>query len=180
MPETDLHSTSQKNIRTVPEIDLYLMQFVKIEPSKAGEVHQLDIMIFIDSAWSEKSWQDELENAVVVLLQDEQKHNIGFLAVSQSGSDLEIRKIGILTEWRRKGLGSNLLHHCLEIGKQMMCERVLLDVAVKNKAAIDFYLKNGFIELGHRRRYYRNGDDALLLVFTYHPQHSLRHLQSNL
>ena len=36
-------------------------------------------------------------------------------------------------------------------------------MASKNERAIKFYVRHGFTQFGVRRRYYHNGDDALLM-----------------
>ena len=42
--------------------------------------------------------------------------------------------------------------------------RVSLEVRASNTPAIKLYHSLGFVELGRRRKYYRDGEDALLLV----------------
>jgi [ribosomal protein S18]-alanine N-acetyltransferase len=41
--------------------------------------------------------------------------------------------------------------------------RLLLEVREDNAAAISFYARHGFAELGRRARYYRDGTTALVL-----------------
>ena len=41
--------------------------------------------------------------------------------------------------------------------------KVVLEVSDKNRAALALYEKAGFTVIGRRRKYYRNGDDCLLL-----------------
>ena len=41
--------------------------------------------------------------------------------------------------------------------------RILLEVSATNDAALAFYASAGFVEIDRRRRYYRDGTDALVL-----------------
>ncbi len=41
--------------------------------------------------------------------------------------------------------------------------RMLLEVSADNTAALAFYAAEGFVEIARRRRYYRDGSDAVVL-----------------
>ena len=43
------------------------------------------------------------------------------------------------------------------------CTNITLEVSIKNTEAYNLYLKNGFIEVATREKYY-NGVDALLML----------------
>lgn len=63
---------------------------------------------------------------------------------------------------RRSGVATVLLKELLELAKERRCKQATLEVAASNAAALALYRRLGFSTLGKRRRYYRNGDDALL------------------
>jgi len=61
--------------------------------------------------------------------------------------------IGILSEYRGKGLGTQLLHKAIEHAKQLNhIEKIELDVFESNSAAIALYKKLGFEEEGKREK----------------------------
>ena len=71
--------------------------------------------------------------------------------------------IDVLEEARRHGLGSQLLKAAeTRLGEQG-CTRVLLEVAVDNRAAIAFYKRHQYSVLKTLPRYYLGTLDALLM-----------------
>ena len=80
--------------------------------------------------------------------------------------ECEILALGVLTSRRRKGIGSALLDSLCTEGRVRGAERIVLEVAVDNSAALSLYAGRGFIPVGHRRNYYRQAGrrgDALVL-----------------
>lgn len=70
-----------------------------------------------------------------------------------------IVSIAIHPEYRRRGYGKMLMKHVL----RFMKGKVVLQVRKSNKEAIEFYKKLGFEEEGEIKRYYIDGEDALLM-----------------
>ncbi len=63
--------------------------------------------------------------------------------------------------FRRSGVGGVLLN---EVTQRR--SKVLLEVSSSNLAAINLYEKHNFKLSSTRPRYYKNGDDALIFIFT--------------
>jgi len=81
------------------------------------------------------------------------------------GNEAHIMSIATHPEWRRRQLGQRLLLNMLAQIRQVGVPETTLEVRASNQAAIQLYLKWGFIEVGRRRNYYRNPrEDALLLT----------------
>ena len=51
----------------------------------------------------------------------------------------------------------------LRRGRVRRGARMLLEVRADNTAALAFYAAEGFVEIARRRRYYRDGTDAVVL-----------------
>ena len=68
--------------------------------------------------------------------------------------------IAIHPKYRRRGYGKMLMEHLL---KHMNGE-VVLQVRKSNKGAIQFYKKLGFKEKKELKRYYMDGENAILMV----------------
>ena len=64
---------------------------------------------------------------------------------------------------RRSGLATALLREVRERVRAGGAERLLLEVGEGNAGARAFYAAHGSVELDRRRRYYRDGSDALVL-----------------
>jgi ribosomal protein S18 acetylase RimI-like enzyme len=48
------------------------------------------------------------------------------------------------SNYRRQGIGENLIKNATKIAKDKKCSRMILDVTKENYGAIKFYEKNGF------------------------------------
>jgi ribosomal protein S18 acetylase RimI-like enzyme len=65
---------------------------------------------------------------------------------------------------RRRGLAGRLLDHAVRVARDDGAGRMLLEVSAANEAAVGFYAAHGFARIDVRRRYYRDGSDALVLA----------------
>lgn len=75
----------------------------------------------------------------------------------------EVANIAVDIPFRGKGYGEKLLRAMLEKAVALGAERVLLEVRVSNSVAIGLYEKFGFAKYGVRKRYYEDGEDAMLM-----------------
>ncbi|MFL7891988.1 MAG: GNAT family N-acetyltransferase [Anaerolineales bacterium] len=89
----------------------------------------------------------------------------GFIAADvKRHEDLAwVSTLGILPEYRRRGLGSQLLRTCED---QLHVSRVRLSVRASNQPARQMYAKLGYVQYGVWKRYYSDGEDALVLEKT--------------
>lgn len=79
--------------------------------------------------------------------------------------EAHIMTIATHPDWQRHQLGEWLLLEMLAAAHTDGAQQAILEVRVGNRAAIHLYTKLGFVEVGLRKRYYRdNGEDALLLT----------------
>jgi ribosomal-protein-alanine N-acetyltransferase len=76
---------------------------------------------------------------------------------------LEIQSVAVRPRARGRGLGRALVRALLERARAARAERADLEVRAGNAAAIALYASEGFVPVGRRRRYYRDGEDALLM-----------------
>ena len=65
---------------------------------------------------------------------------------------------------RRKGIGHQLFSALIEIFKNRECREVILEVRVSNNSAKVFYQKHNFREIKRSRKYYEDGEDALVMI----------------
>lgn len=83
----------------------------------------------------------------------------GFVFVLDEAS---LVNFAISPNYRRCGIGTKLLKHIIKMAKKHS-KRMVLEVKRKNIGALSFYRKNGFIEIGIRKGYYGNGQDAIIM-----------------
>lgn len=87
---------------------------------------------------------------------------LGYVAGVTDNEEAMIYSIAVAEESRRTGIGGELMRAELDYFSKK-ANRVYLQVSVKNPAAISLYKRFSFVELGTVRKYYRNGDDALIM-----------------
>jgi ribosomal protein S18 acetylase RimI-like enzyme len=63
-----------------------------------------------------------------------------------------------------RGVGSQLMEAAENAARGRKAERLHLEVRADNAAAIRFYQRRGYKEVGRRDRYYEDGMDALLFA----------------
>ena len=92
---------------------------------------------------------------------------VGFIATNNLSPEGEILSVAVDEKARNNGVGKALLSHALGYLKTKGVDKVFLEVAVDNVAAIALYRGAGFEDLYVRKDYYNDhghGVDALILV----------------
>lgn len=117
--------------------------------------------------WSAELFLRELANPLAridLLLVDEQL--AGYLCSWFIGDELHIHNIAVPPAFRRRGLASRLIRMVVEGFRNRGLEKVLLEARVGNHGAVALYRSLGFREVACRKRYYPDGEDALLMEWT--------------
>lgn len=87
----------------------------------------------------------------------------GFLCSWLVGGELSILNLVTAPAWRRRGVAAALLQDCLDRAAASGLELAWLEVRVGNAGAIALYRRFGFTEIGLRKKYYPDGEDALVM-----------------
>lgn len=88
---------------------------------------------------------------------------LGFLVARHVSEEWELENIAVSQEFRRRGLGMQLLDALMAFVQETKGGAVLLEVRESNMAARQLYEKSGFRETGRRRNYYADPvEDAVL------------------
>lgn len=77
--------------------------------------------------------------------------------------EAHITLLAIAPDHRRQGFGRGVLLQLLASARQRGLERATLEVRASNHTALALYESLGFRTAGRRRRYYSDGEDALIL-----------------
>ena len=88
---------------------------------------------------------------------------VGFLNGEIILDEGNILMISVKKEFQNKGVGRKLMNRFEKLAKKEGVKAIYLEVSEKNINAINFYKKLGFIPIGLRKKYYKNGENALLL-----------------
>jgi ribosomal-protein-alanine N-acetyltransferase len=79
----------------------------------------------------------------------------GLLLDQCLGPEGEILTLGVAPAWRRRGIARILIEDLITRGRTGGTQRLLLEVAADNTAALALYTSFGFARQGIRRHYYR-------------------------
>ena len=91
---------------------------------------------------------------------------IGFLNINKLYEKIDIVNINILEKYQQRGYSKLLMDELIKYKNNNNIENITLEVNKNNYKAINLYKKYGFIEVGIRKAYYSDGEDALLMVYS--------------
>lgn len=81
---------------------------------------------------------------------------VAFAVWGNLWNKVHLQDIFVKEEYRRSGIGKNLIEKALETAKENGYKEVVSDCDVSNKASICFHLKNGFKKCGYIRNNWGN------------------------
>lgn len=88
---------------------------------------------------------------------------LGFLFAESLGSEeAELYFIYVDPHCRGQGIGAALLGHWLNLLGNVGVKKAFLEVRASNLSAQSLYQRHGFVLVGRRSSYYRDGEDALV------------------
>lgn len=80
---------------------------------------------------------------------------VAYAVVWYVAREAELGNLAVAPDWRRRGLGRRLLDWSVERARARDAERIFLEVRASNRGAQQLYERQGFVQVGLRRRYYR-------------------------
>lgn len=89
---------------------------------------------------------------------------IGYIGGYFYMEDGEILNFLIDDEYQHQGFGQQLFDNIMEEAKEELVRRVTLEVRENNIKGLNFYQKNGFNPISIRKHYYKNGDNAIVMM----------------
>lgn len=84
---------------------------------------------------------------------------IGYIGLYVNG---DITNVAVSKEYRGRGIASRLLTKAIDYAKYNEVSNIFLEVRTGNNIAIKLYEKNGFKQISRRKKYYEDGEDALI------------------
>lgn len=125
-----------------------------------------DILISdFDDFWTYDVLQEELNNPNSEYFVAKLENNIlGFAGIWKAVDDVHITDIVVKKSNRQTGIGSKLLEKLIQTAKSQNFNSITLEVNEHNQPAINLYLKYGFKNVGFRKKYYGNKDNAIIMT----------------
>ena len=88
----------------------------------------------------------------------------GVLVARVAADEAEILTLAVAPGARRAGMGRALVRAAAARAREAGAARLFLEVASANAGALALYVGCGFARVGQRRRYYADGDDAVVMA----------------
>ena len=118
-----------------------------------------------DEFWTanvlEKELQNSLSSYIVALYNDEV---VGYAGIWKPIDEAHITNIVVKKDKRGKHIGTQLLKELINMAQKKNLQCITLEGNVKNENAIKLYKKYNFEEVGRRKKYYNNIDDAIIMT----------------
>ena len=138
-----------------------------LRPAGPGDVPalvRLEAALFGADAWGDAAVHGELtgpgRRSVVA---EADGTVVGYAVTLLVGELVDLQRIAVDIGHRRAGLAARLLDQLTVAARADGADRMLLEVSDRNEGAVAFYEAQGFARIDVRRRYYRDGSDALVL-----------------
>ena len=116
------------------------------------------------------SWSEAALTAVL-------EENPGYFLLSWEGEDLggfiygrrvldegEILNLAVRADFRKRGIGASLVTTMCGVFSRDGARQVFLEVRASNRPAVELYTELGFLRIGERPGYYRNPEEAALVL----------------
>ena len=99
-----------------------------------------------------------MEDSNICCDQGEEKHILSIFSIA-------FKSFFVLPECRGNGYGKKLVEAIQKEAKAQGIQNLFLEVRVSNAIAIALYEKCGFKKINIRKKYYSDGEDALIYAF---------------
>ena len=136
----------------------------RFDASDAGAVGEILAQSPEASAWTVKSLEQLDKRGELGWVIADGKKVVGFLVARAVVAEAEILNLCIAPEKRRSGLAEALLNEAVAELRRTRVDRLFLEVRESNTPAISFYEKHNFSKTGRRPGYYRDPDEAAVLM----------------
>ncbi len=142
---------------------------VKIRTAEISDISAiagLEKMCF-SSPWSENSIKETMSGDNSLFLVAEKDESVcGYIGAYYALDEGYITNIAVNPDYRRQGVGRELLCELIARGVALALKFWTLEVRVGNQGAIALYESMGFENVGRRPRFYSNPtEDADLMTF---------------
>lgn len=134
-------------------------------------VHEIETLCF-KTPWSRESILHEIEGnqcARYIVLREDGK-TIAYAGVWFILDEGHITNIAVHPDKRGMGYGERVTREMIQMAADSGMSVMTLEVRRSNVAAQNLYHKLGFIDVGYRKKYYENTEDALIMFLEHMPE----------
>lgn len=160
-----LATNAEKNlISGVQDIDDSQITYKPLSKNEVPDIAKLESELMKDDAWnsnminadyilSNRSWWVAVHN----------NSTVGYAGTMHADNNMEILKIAVARDFQKQGIAKQLLSLCANDMRDLGAQTCFLEVRKSNKSAIKFYEHLGIMQISLRKKYYSNGEDAIIM-----------------
>ena len=137
------------------------MTFTSLSVELVDCIVQLQNSCFPDGG-DKKMLLDGLNNGLLGIVAIDSDEILGFITYSKNIDFAEINDILVAPAFRRQGLAKQLLKRIESLLKDKT-QKIFLEVRESNLSAINLYKSAGFKQISVRKKYYSDGENALVM-----------------
>ncbi len=114
--------------------------------------------------WSKQMFEDELIKNKFANMYVLEKNNeiVGYIGAWMVSDNATITKVSVDKRFQGQGYSKILMDEIIKVAKD--ADFIFLEVRVSNIKAHNLYLSYGFKDVGIRKKYYSDGEDAIAMV----------------
>ena len=138
---------------------------VKIERLIKEDIPQVVLLEeeLLGDSLGKEMLENEINNeSICFLAAKDNKKVLGYIGAYVIEGEMEILNFVVDKIHQRSGIGTLLFNTLLELYPNT--KSIILEVRENNEQGINFYKKNNFNVISKRKHYYKNGDDALVMM----------------
>ncbi|MBR6516058.1 MAG: ribosomal protein S18-alanine N-acetyltransferase [Bacilli bacterium] len=118
---------------------------------------------FLGETLGEEMLNAELNNSAMCFLSAKEDEKVlGYIGAYVIEDSMEILNFVVDETHQRSGIGTLLFNTLLDLYPKTLS--VVLEVREHNQKAFNFYKKQNFNVISMRKHYYKNGDNALVMM----------------
>jgi len=118
--------------------------------------------------WPLSEFEEELLRPYIFafsleVVENGEKKIAGYAVFSLAADEVELLAIAVVRTWQHRGMAQKLFDFGITVLLRVGAKKVFLEVRRGNTPAISLYQKLGFLQIGVRKKYYDDKEDALLM-----------------
>lgn len=134
------------------------------EEKDVDTIAEMEKRCFPQDAWTKGMLSELLDSPYEwAVLAEEGGQVCGYCVLSVLFEDAEVLNIAVAPAYRKQGYGKLLMETMLEKARSLNALQCFLEVRESNTPAIRLYESYGFAQYGVRKRYYEDGENALVM-----------------
>lgn len=141
------------------------IEFLPMSKKNVNDVADLEKKLMPKDAWNALQLEKDLmeSNRTWWVCIDKEKV-IGYAGGFVADNKLDILKIAVDADYQRKKIAKKLISFVAFDARDLGAQSCILEVRKSNSNAIDFYKHLSLEEISQRKKYYKDGEDAIIMA----------------